>query len=156
MVTKTNEAKKTAKNASTKATPAEDVFADTMNAAKDQWGKMLGNNDVVADFQKENIEALTASAALANDSFEKITNESVAYQQKAVEDGMAIAGEALKAGSLQEALEIQANFAKAAVESYVGHMTKLGEMWSAGTQSALKPLSDRAGVVVQSAQNFRG
>ncbi len=66
MVTKTNEAKKTAKKASTKATPAEDVFADTMNAAKDQWGKMLGSNDVVADFQKENIEALTASAELAN------------------------------------------------------------------------------------------
>jgi len=156
MVAKTNEAKKTAKKANTKATPAEDVFADTMNAAKDQWGKVFGSNDAVVDFQKENIEALTESATLANESFEKITNESVAYQQKAVEDGMAIAGEALKATTLQEAFEIQGNFAKAAVETYVAHLTKIGEMWSAGAQSAIKPLNERANTVMQSAQDFRG
>jgi hypothetical protein len=147
--------KSTAKAAKPDAT-AETVWIDGLDAAKEQLSKLLGADTEFSEFHKENYEAIVESATAANDSFEKIASESVAFQQKAIEDAAAIAKQTMGVSSIQEAVEIQGQYAKSAVEAYSSYMSRLGGMWTEGAQASVQPLTGRAQNLFHGFSSLRG
>ena len=156
MTVKSTGTKKTTAKTSKPEATAETLWSDGLEGAKEQWSKLLGADTQFSEFHKENYDALVESTTVASDSFEKIASESVGFQQKAIEDGAAIVKQTMGVSSVQEALEIQGQYAKSAFEAYSSHLTKLGQMWTEGAQASVQPLSGRAQNLFQGFSSFRG
>jgi len=131
------------------AKDAQEIWTDGFEKAKDAWTKALSGAPEASEFHQENINAMIASATAAGDSFEKITKEAIAFQQKSFEDGVAIANQTMGVSSVQDAIEIQTTFAKSAFEAYSAHMKQIGDMWSQGAKASVEPLSGRFGDVFE-------
>lgn len=145
----------TSKKTETKAAPEnifENFWATGSGKAQEQFAKASASLEDVAAFQRETADALVETATLAQKGFEAITAESVTFTQKSVEDGVAVAKKAFESTNVQEAIELQTEFAKSAVEAYLGHMKKIGEMFQASAQEVAAPMNTRVAAVVETAQ----
>lgn len=157
MTAKKTTAKKTTKKAAAKVEKTvtastkdvQEIWTEGFEKAKDAWTKALNGAPEISEFHKENVNAVIASATAAGDSIEKITNESIAFQQKSFEEGVAAANQALGASTVQDAFEAQSAFAKTAFEAYSAHLNKIGEIWSEGAKASFEPLSGRFGNVFE-------
>lgn len=145
--------KKTEKKTANTTTP-ENFIENVWNVGKaqDHFAKASASLEDVAAFQRETAEALAETATLAQKSFEAITAESVTFSQKSFEDGVAVAKKALASTSVQEAVELQTEFAKTAVEAYLGHIKKIGEMFQVSAQEVAAPMNTRVTAIVETAQ----
>ena len=68
-----------------------------------------------------------------------IATEIADYTKRSFEDGTKTMENLLGAKSLDKAFEVQTEYAKAAYESYVSEVTKLGELYSDLASEAFKP-----------------
>lgn len=154
--TKTTKTTKTA----AKKTVAADTFSmnaftfDTASAAngqamKDGFEKTVASFGDFNMFSKDAAEAVAASMATAGKGAEKINAEVADYTKQAVEDGVAAAKQFAGAKSIQEAVELQSNFAKASIETYIGEVNKIADLYASSMKDAMKPLSDRVATTVE-------
>jgi len=93
---------------------------------------MQRTNNVNVDAAMRSFEGPT-KATLA------IATEIADYTKRSFEDGTKTMENLLGAKSLDKAFEVQTEYAKAAYESYVSEVTKLGELYSDLAREALKP-----------------
>ena len=93
---------------------------------------MQRTNNVNVDAAMRSFEGPT-KATLA------IATEIADYTKRSFEDGAKTMENLLGAKSLDKALEVQTEYAKAAYESYVSEVTKLGELYSDLAREAFKP-----------------
>ncbi len=93
---------------------------------------MQRTNNVNVDAAMRSFEGPT-KATLA------IATEIADYTKRSFEDGTKTMENLLGAKSLDKALEVQTEYAKAAYESYVSEVTKLGELYSDLAREAFKP-----------------
>lgn len=150
---KTKTGKNGAKAKASKA--AEASFMDGMEAMSAQWQKAFTGSDEMTAFYKENLEAWVDSAKASSESVEKIAAEAVAFHQKTLEGGAAVAVKALSAQSFQDVVEMQSDYTKTFVEGYMSQMSRIGEMWTEGVQAATAPLNSRMSAFMQFAQGNR-
>jgi hypothetical protein len=95
------------------------------------------------DFQKlgqGNMDAAMKAIGDWNKSWQAIAAEMSDYSRRAFEDGTATFEKLLGAKSLEQALEIQANYAKRAYDDYMHQMTKMGSMYTNLAKDAYKPV----------------
>ena len=147
--------KKTAKKAETKMTPEnvfENFWATGSGKAQEQFAKASASLEDVTSFQRENAEALAETATLAQKGFEAIASESATFTKKSFEDSVAVAKKALSSTNVQDAIELQTEFAKTAVDAYLGHMKKIGEMFQTSAQEVAAPMNTRVTAIVETAQ----
>ncbi len=100
----------------------------------------------IEDFQsmgKEQFDASVASATAMSKGFQSIATEMADFSKKSFEEGTAAMEKAFAAKSLDKAVEIQTAYAKSAYESYVGQMTKLGELYVDAAKEAYKPFESQ-------------
>lgn len=153
--TKKTAAEKTEKKAETAATPQnvfETFWATGSEKAQEQFAKASASFEDVASFHRENVDALVETASLAQKSFEAIAAESVTFTQKSYEDTVAVAKKSLASTNFQDAVELQTEFAKTAVDAYLGHMKKIGEMFQVSAQEVAAPVNTRVEALVDTAQ----
>ena len=93
---------------------------------------MQRTNNVNVDAAMRSFEGPT-KATLA------IASEIADYTKRSFEDGTKTMENLLGAKSLDKAFEVQTEYAKAAYESYVSEVTKLGELYSDLAREAFKP-----------------
>ena len=93
---------------------------------------MQRTNNVNVDAAMRSFEGPT-KATLA------IATEIADYTKRSFEDGTKTMENLLGAKSLDKAFEVQTEYAKAAYESYVSEVTKLGELYSDLAREAFKP-----------------
>jgi hypothetical protein len=93
---------------------------------------MQRTNNVNVDAAMRSFEGPT-KATLA------IATEIADYAKRSFEDGTKTMENLLGAKSLDKAFEVQTEYAKAAYESYVSEVTKLGELYSDLAREAFKP-----------------
>lgn len=152
---KTAKTSKKAEAPRVEATPVnffENFWSTGSNKAQDQFTKANASLEDVASFQRETAEALTETATLAQKGFEAIAAESATFSQKSYEDGVAVAKKTFASTNVQEAIELQTEFAKTAVDAYLGHMKKLGEMFQVSAQEVAAPMNTRVTAIVETAQ----
>ena len=78
---------------------------------------------------KDGFDAAARSFAEVNKGFQAIAAEVTDYSKKAFEDSTRAFEQLIGAKSIEQAIEIQSQYAKKAYDSYVAEMSKLGEMY---------------------------
>lgn len=104
-------------------------------------------------FGKENVEAMVASASVAAKGFEALSARAVAYSKTAMENHMAATKAVMTSKSVQEMLERQAEYARAAFDGYLAEMNGVAELLTGVAKDAAAPLSERVTAVGHLVQN---
>lgn len=97
----------------------------------------------VGAFGKENVEAFVASATAATKGFEALSARAVAFSKAAMENHMAATRAVMTSKSVQEVMERQAEYARAAFDGYLAEMNTVAELLSGVAKDAAKPLNER-------------
>jgi phasin family protein len=89
---------------------------------------------------KDGFDAAVRSFGEMNKGFQAIAAEVTDYSKKAFEDGTRAFEQLIGAKSIEQAIEIQSQYAKKAYDNYVAEMSKLGEMYVGLAKDAYKPV----------------
>jgi len=103
---------------------------------------MTEHSKIADEFQKvgkDGFDAAVRSYGDANKGFQAIIAEVTNYSKKAFEEGTRAFEQLVSAKSVEQAVEIQSQFAKKAYDAHIAQMTKLGEMYVSLAQNAFKP-----------------
>lgn len=95
----------------------------------------------IAEMTKMNqdvLNAVTASSETANKALQQIATETTDFSKKSYEDGTAVAEKLAAVKSVDQALEIQSEYAKSAYEAFVAQSTKVSEMYQNLAKDAFK------------------
>ena len=93
---------------------------------------------------KDGFDAAVRSFGEVNKGFQAITAKLTDYYKKAFEDGTRAFEQLIGAKSIEQAFEIQSQYAKKAYDTYMAEMSKLGEMYVGLTRNAYKPVEEAA------------
>ena len=80
---------------------------------------------------KDSFEATVRSLGEVNKGLQAIAAKFADYSKKSFEDGTRAFEQLIGAKSVEQAIEIQSQFAKKAYDTYIAEMSKLGEMYVA-------------------------
>ena len=89
---------------------------------------------------KDGFDAAVRSFGEMNKGFQAIAAEVTDYSKKAFEDSTRAFEQLIGAKSIEQAVEIQSQYAKKAYNGYVAEMSKLGEMYVGLAKDAYKPV----------------
>ena len=89
---------------------------------------------------KDSFEAAVRSLGDMNKGLQAIAAEVTDYSKMAVEDSMRAFEQLMGAKTLEQAIEIQSQYAKKAYDTYMAEMSKLGEMYVGLAKNAYKPV----------------
>ncbi|MEZ5776117.1 MAG: phasin family protein [Hyphomicrobiaceae bacterium] len=95
------------------------------------------------DFQKlgqANVDVTMKSVGEWNKGWQAIAAEMSDYTKRSFEDGAQVFEKLANSRSLEQAFEIQADFAKRAYEDYMAQWSKIGNMYVELSREAFKPV----------------
>lgn len=133
----------------------ETFTAASNEALKEGFEKSLSAIGEFSAFQKESVEAVIASATSTSKAIEELNALAVSYAKKSVEDSMSVAKSLAGAKSVQEVLEIHADYTKSSMEAYLAEMNKVSDHMSVLVKDSMKPLNDRFAAAVELMQSQR-
>ena len=105
---------------------------------------MNKNFDDIQRMSNANMDATVQSFEGVTKATQAIATEIADYTKRSFEDGTKTMENLLGAKSLDKAVEVQTEYAKATYESYVSEVTKLGELYADLAKETFKPYQDFA------------
>ncbi|WOI52562.1 phasin family protein [Parvularcula sp. LCG005] len=136
-----------------KARATAEEATNTANAAmNDGIERMTQGLTQFGSFGQENIEAMIECATTVAKGFEKIANENATYAKKQMETGTDRFQALSKAKTPQEFFEAQNDLLRTSMESHIGQMNKVSDMWMSTARDAAQPLSKRYSAMVEMMQ----
>lgn len=145
----------TAKKSASAAETIETWTSATPEAFKEGYEKMASGFGKWADFNRESIEAMMAAAGRLAKGFEKAASDNSAFVKSSYEDGVEAFKATAASKSVQEALDIQSEFARTTVEKNLTQLNKIAEHWASTTKEAAEPITARYNEFVEMVQNYR-
>jgi hypothetical protein len=95
------------------------------------------------DFQKlgqSNVDAAMKMFGEWNKGWQAIAAEMTDYTKRSFEEGTATFEKLVSAKSVEQAVEIQTNYAKRAYDEYMHQLTKIGGMYAELAKEAYRPV----------------
>ena len=86
-------------------------------------------------------EAVTVATASSTKGLQAIATEMSDYSKKSFEKSRAHFEKLVGVKNVNEAIQLQSDFAKSAYEDFVAQATKIGEMYSSLAKEAFKPIT---------------
>lgn len=120
------------------------AFKNGAEAVKENFEKAARSFGDMATYNRQAMEALVKSANVATKGIEQINTELMTYSRQAMEDHAAALKTVMTSKSLQDALEVQSDYSKAAFDSYLGQMTKVSEIVVGLAREISAPLTEQA------------
>lgn len=105
--------------------------------------KDMNTMNQIGDFQKigqANMETTLQFFGEFGKSWQAIVAELTDYTKRSVEEGVAATEKLNSVRSIEQAFEIQTEYAKSSYDSYVQQMTKIGGMYSEMAQEVYRPV----------------
>ena len=133
----------------------ESMTAATNETFKEGFEKTLSAVNEASAFHKDTVEAVIESATVTGKGLETVGTNAAAYAKTAMEEGVAATKALSSAKSMQEIFEIQSNYAKSAMGSYLAELNKTTELFSGLVKDGAKPLNTRFAAVAELAQSQR-
>ncbi len=133
----------------------ETAFKTGTEALKANFDKAVKNYDQLLGFSKDTVEAYVKAANVAGKGAETLHNEIYSFSKQSIEGSIANAKALMASKSAHEAFELQTGFAKSAFETYVGELTKLGELMVATSKETFEPIQGRIQAWVDVVQSAR-
>ena len=99
--------------------------------------------DEFAAFGKQAFDAWVAAGNSTAKGYEAINAEMMSFGKNRVEDTIAVTKALFGAKSVDEAVQVQSDFAKKAFDAYVAETSRLGELVNKTTQDAFAPVTAR-------------
>ena len=131
------------------ADTVESALYTGAEAMKESFERAIKGYDQLFSFGKDTAEAMIKSANAAGKGLETINSEVLSYTRKSVEDGILASKAIMAAKSVNEAIQLQSEYSKAAFETYVDELAKFGDMALAITRSTATPLQARVSAFVE-------
>jgi phasin family protein len=100
---------------------------------------MFNNMEVMQKYGKSQVEALTTASSTFTKGLQQIAEETAGYSKKQFKTSSAALQELFGAKTVEQAIEIQTNFAKTSFDSLVAQSTKVGELYNNLVTEAMKP-----------------
>ncbi len=94
----------------------------------------------VQQIGKEQFEAVSAAAAALTKGWQTIAAETTDYSKKSFEKSRLLAEKMIGVKKIDEAIQLQSDYAKGAYEDFLAEATKLGELYSSLAKEAFKPV----------------
>ena len=113
---------------------------------------MLKNFDELQKIGKDNMDVAMKSFGAVSKGVQAIAVELADYSKKSFEEGSAATEKLLGARTLEKAIEIQTDYAKASYEGFVAGATRIGELYADITKESYKPFESYLGRVNGSAK----
>ncbi|MGD9657008.1 MAG: phasin family protein [Methylocystis sp.] len=85
-------------------------------------------------------ESFAAATAASAKGLEAIAAETTDYSKKSFEKGRAFFEKLTGVKEIDEAIQLQTDFAKSVYEDFLAHATKIGELCSSLAKEAFKPI----------------
>jgi phasin family protein len=101
---------------------------------------MLKNFEDIQKLGKDNVDVAMKQFGTVSKGWQAIATEFTDYSKKSFEDGSAALEKLFGAKTLEKAIEVQSDYAKAAYEGFVAQTTKLGELYTDLAKESYKPL----------------
>ncbi len=89
---------------------------------------------------KDGFDAYVRSFGEMNKGIQAIAAEMTDYSKKAFEDSTRVFEQLVGCKSVEQAVEIQSQYAKKAYDTYMAEMSKIGEMYVGLAKDAYKPV----------------
>jgi len=105
---------------------------------------MVASLDSVQKLGKEQFEAVSAAAAAVTKGWQSIAAETTDYSKKSFEKSRVLAEKLIAVKKLDEALQLQSDYAKSAYEDFLAEATKLGELYTSMAKEVFKPIETAA------------
>lgn len=144
--------------ATAKTTNTDDAFdikAFSPESFKEGYEKFAEGISTFADFQKESLNAIMASAGAFTKGFEKLTAEQTAFSKAAFEETVANVKTASSAKSLNDAVELNSKFVRTSIEKNLGQINKVADICSETAKDSVEPLTTRYSDLVEKIQAYR-
>jgi hypothetical protein len=100
---------------------------------------MVKNLEDLQQVGKENVDLTLKSMGVLSKGTQAIAVEITDYSKKAFEDGTAALEKLFGVKSLEKAIEVQTEYAKAAYEGFVAKASKIGELYADLAKETYKP-----------------
>src|SRR6266699_1728412 len=100
---------------------------------------MIKNFDDMQKMSNANVDATVQSFEGVTKATQAIATEIADYTKRSFESGTKTMENLLSAKSLDKAIEVQSEYAKAAYEGYVACATKLGQLYANLAKEAFRP-----------------
>jgi len=107
------------------------------------------------DLGKGNVEAYVQAATVFAKTIERVNGEVFNFSKQQMEDGVAAFKAVSGAKSVHEAWEVQSDFAKSALDSYVAQATKLNDLWMDAAKQAAEPFTARFANMTEAFQELK-
>ena len=101
---------------------------------------MFTNFEDLQKLSKEQMEAATAAAASVTKGLQTIAAETGEYSKRSLENGSAYLEKLLSARKIEDAVQIQSDFAKTSYEGFVAQATRIGELYATLAREAFRPV----------------
>ncbi len=95
--------------------------------------------ETIQKFSKDSFEATTTSLKVVSKGAQSIAAETADYAKKSFEQGTAALEQLVGAETLKNAIQIQADYAKATYEGFVAQTTKVSGFYADLAMEAFKP-----------------
>ncbi len=129
------------------------VYDQALSAAKDSvqrtFPQAAARFDELAGVQRANIEALLAAGTAAMKNAETLSEEVLAFNQRAMENGVANAKKLFECKTMQEVVELQADLARVQIESMLTQSVKIADLALKMAGEFAEPIHGRFGQAVE-------
>jgi hypothetical protein len=105
---------------------------------------MVATFESVQKLGKEQFDAYSAAFSAVAKGWQSIATETTDYSKKSFEKGRVLAEKLIAVKKIDEVIQLQSDFAKAAYEDFVAEAAKIGEIYTAMTKEAFKPVENAA------------
>jgi phasin family protein len=124
-------------------------FEDTQIKMKEGMEKAMKNAEEFVAFSQGNVEAMIKSSQIWATGMQDLSKHIASAAQASMEEGMSTFKALSSVKSLKDAFDLQANYARAALEKTMAESGKLTDASFKLTEQALAPLTARMNVAVE-------
>ena len=129
------------------------VYDQALSAAKDTvqrtFPQAAARFDELAGLQRANLEAVFTAGTLAMKNAETLSEEVLAFNKKAMEEGVANAKKLFECKTMQEVVELQTDLACAQLEAMLSQGTRMTELALKMAGEIAEPMQARLGETVE-------
>ena len=123
--------------------------AFTREQVEKAFPQAVGKYDEATAFAKESLDASFASADIATKGFEALADEFAAYGKRAAEASFANVKALSGIKTMQDMLEVQTGFARAAFDMAFAGATRMAELSVKTANEAVEPIQTRVAKAVE-------
>jgi phasin family protein len=129
------------------------VYDQALSAAKETVQKTFpqaaARFEELAGLQRANIEALFSAGTVAMKNAETLSEEVLAFNKKAFEEGVANAKKLFECKTMQDVVEMQTDLCCAQIETTLAHASKVTDMALKMAGEMVEPMQERVSQAVE-------